>query len=248
LNKYLNIEISAYLNESRSMTAAARGAYLDLMVHACQNNGVVPRDEAKLRKIARCRDAYDWNRVREQVLAVMEPVEDGYLIHHAATSSDRYRLKVEEARAKGRASATARANGTHTPQQAPHNIYPTTNATKSLKSLSGTQPNNKLQNTNSKGINNSLPKKDSVEARPPEQQTPHSGQALKQDGKVAAAAGPFRTEAAAWQAWENWRAWRQWPKDYGPCPGEAGCLISEEQQRAFEMKYNPYGTDDDIPF
>jgi hypothetical protein len=106
LNKYLNTRIDTELARINTMSNSAVGAYHRLQLHAAQHSGIVPADEAIIKRIARC-NAKDWKRNREQVLAAMEPLDGGYLIRDAATSEERYDQLVEKARAGGLAKAAA---------------------------------------------------------------------------------------------------------------------------------------------
>jgi hypothetical protein len=130
INRYLNLDIPNWLHETRAMTPSARLAYIDLAVYAAQNDGIVPGDLEALRKVARV-DRRIWGRVKDEILPVMEACDDGYRIHHAATSSERYRQAVEAGAEGGRSKATANAKLTC-------NLHAVGNRPKPLKSLDGT--------------------------------------------------------------------------------------------------------------
>jgi hypothetical protein len=114
------------------MSNGALAPYRRLQLYAARHRGIVPADEAILRRIGRC-NPRDWKRCREEVLAAMEPCEAGYLIEDAKISEDQYERVCEKARAGGLAKAEKESL-----RWIP--ALDTISCAKPLKSLSGTLP------------------------------------------------------------------------------------------------------------
>jgi uncharacterized protein YdaU (DUF1376 family) len=97
---FLTINLSDFRGETAGMTLAAQGAYINLMVYACYRGGMIPGDEAMLRRIVRASPPV-WAQIKGQILPQLEPVEGGYVIHHAVTSAERHRSIVKSAQMGG---------------------------------------------------------------------------------------------------------------------------------------------------
>jgi len=99
-----------WLLGTMSMSAEARGAYIDLLCHAW-DQGTIPADDTKLHRLARV-DAETWARVRNEVLAKFVETRDGRLRHRRVDAELRrakQRSKIASSNARKRYSKTANA-------------------------------------------------------------------------------------------------------------------------------------------
>jgi uncharacterized protein YdaU (DUF1376 family) len=255
LNPYLNLDIPNYLNESRRMTASAKGVYLDLMVYATQNGGVVPKDETALRKIANV-TLRTWNQVREDVLAALEPCQEGYRSHHACKSKDQYEQVCEKMKKVRAGQQDVHGRNTH-------------DGVNLLKSLDGTR-RDRAQTANGKeqiqkedidiesSNNSSASLDDWPDDLSPEQEQqlleqaenpnvpasnlPVHGYPPVANGSQTLVTTPARPagERKGPKTYRDYdhRDWRDvarrfdkygdWHGNWGPAPGEAGCLLPPE--------------------
>lgn len=104
---WMPLYVSDYLAGTSHLSTEEHGAYLLLLMHAWVNDGGLPDDEERLRRIARL-EPKSWRASREVLLAYFHQ-EGGCLHHHRVdTELQRARSLVEQRIEAGKASAAKR--------------------------------------------------------------------------------------------------------------------------------------------
>lgn len=106
---FMKLYIAEYLAETTHLEAVGHGAYLLLIMAMWRAGGKLPRDEAKLARIARCTPE-QWAAIRDDVMAYFKV--SGGTIRHNRVSKEiaKYDAVVDGAKSAGKASASKRAN------------------------------------------------------------------------------------------------------------------------------------------
>jgi uncharacterized protein YdaU (DUF1376 family) len=105
---YMKLYIADYLAETTFLDVVGHGAYLLLIMAMWRAGGRLPRDEAKLARIAQCTPE-QWAAVRDDVLSFFK-VRGGCLTHNrVANEIAKYDAVVDGAKRAGKASASKKA-------------------------------------------------------------------------------------------------------------------------------------------
>ncbi|MDR7232811.1 uncharacterized protein YdaU (DUF1376 family) [Caulobacter sp. BE264] len=105
----MKLYIAEYLAETTHLDAIGHGAYLLLIMAMWRAGGKLPRDEAKLARIAQCTPD-QWASVRDDVMAFFK-VSGGSIRHNRVSKEiAKYDAVIEGAKSAGKASASKRAN------------------------------------------------------------------------------------------------------------------------------------------
>jgi uncharacterized protein YdaU (DUF1376 family) len=106
---YMKLYIADYHVETTELDVVGHGAYLLLLMAMWRAGGKLPRDEAKLSRLAKCTPD-QWASVRDDVMAHFK-VSGGAIRHtRVAKEMAKYQAVVDGAGAAGKASASKRAN------------------------------------------------------------------------------------------------------------------------------------------
>lgn len=105
---YMKLYIAEYLAETTHLDAVGHGAYLLLIMAMWRAGGKLPRDEAKLARIAQCTPE-QWATVRDDIMAFFKV--SGGAIRHNRVSKEiaKYDAVIEGAKSAGKASASKRS-------------------------------------------------------------------------------------------------------------------------------------------
>ncbi len=105
---YMKLYIAEYLAETTHLDVVGHGAYLLLIMAMWRAGGKLPRDEAKLARIAQCTPD-QWASVRDDVMAFFKV--SGGAIRHNRVSKEiaKYDAVIEGAKSAGKASASKRS-------------------------------------------------------------------------------------------------------------------------------------------
>lgn len=102
---YMKLYIADYLAETTFLDVVGHGAYLLLIMAMWRSGGKLPRDEAKLARIAQCTPD-QWQAVRDDVLSFFK-VKGGSLTHNRVVEEiAKYDAVVDGAKRAGKASAS----------------------------------------------------------------------------------------------------------------------------------------------
>lgn len=105
----MKLYIADYLAETTHLDAAGHGAYLLLIMAMWRAGGKLPRDEAKLARVAQCTPD-QWAAVRDDVMAFFK-VTGGTIKHNRVTKEiAKYDAVIDGAKAAGKASAFKKAS------------------------------------------------------------------------------------------------------------------------------------------
>jgi len=116
---YMQLYIADYLADTTHLTTVEHGAYLLLLMALWRAGGKLPKDPAKLARIARLSPA-EWAKV-EAVVMDFFTVRGGHVTQKRATKElARYQATVEGRKTAGKASAAKRANKINA--EAPTNV------------------------------------------------------------------------------------------------------------------------------
>lgn len=125
---YMKLYIADYLAETTHLDAVGHGAYLLLIMAMWRAGGKLPRDEAKLARIAQC-SPDQWATVRDDVMAFFK-VSGGTIKHsRVAKEIAKYDAVIDGAKSGGKASASKRAskNNDNAPNERCENVEPKSN-------------------------------------------------------------------------------------------------------------------------
>ena len=105
---WMPLYVSAYLADTAHLSTEEHGAYMLLLMHAWVNNGDIPSDEERLRRITRM-DAKAWKASRLELLAFFYVDESGNLRHRRVDTELQRANKLTTQRIEaGKASANRR--------------------------------------------------------------------------------------------------------------------------------------------
>jgi len=105
---YMKLYPADYHADTTHLTAIEHGVYLLLLMAMWRANGKLPRDEAKLNRIAKC-TADEWAAMRDTILEFFT-VTGGLLKHRRVTKElANYQRVIDGSKKAGKASAAKRA-------------------------------------------------------------------------------------------------------------------------------------------
>jgi uncharacterized protein YdaU (DUF1376 family) len=105
---WMPLYIADYLKDTRHLSTLENGAYLQLLMHAWTNDGLLPSEETRIARIAGM-TAKEWKASAEVLLAFFTPSEQGFRHNRVERELERAGVIIEQRRAAGRAAGKASA-------------------------------------------------------------------------------------------------------------------------------------------
>lgn len=105
---WMPLYVADYLKDTQHLSAQENGAYFFLIMHAWTRGGPLPKEDARLARIARL-TTKEWKAARGVILEFFVAASDGYRHKRVDLELARADKKIEQRRAAGEASAAARA-------------------------------------------------------------------------------------------------------------------------------------------
>lgn len=104
---WMPLYVSDYLRDTMHLSTTEHGAYMLLIMHAWTHNGLLPRDETRLARIAGMTPK-EWKVSRATLLEFFTTTDDGFRHARIDREITKAEAMVEQRRAAGRSSAAAR--------------------------------------------------------------------------------------------------------------------------------------------
>lgn len=144
---YLPLYTGDYMRDAGHLTVLEHGAYLLLLMAAWNGGGVLPSDENKLMRLARC-NKRQWETVRSAILSFFEETPEGLIQRRLRREITKYENEIEKRRYAGKIGGEAKALKTKSADLAHAKQVLESASSKKLAKASQPEPEPEREDTN----------------------------------------------------------------------------------------------------